>query len=230
MPGAPTDDSQLFHSDVLPTLREAAVDLRYLYGRGYAWTASTKLVGDRYRLVKRQRELLERAVCSNSRAALVSSLALSSVRGESLFVDGYNVLITVESALAGRLVVACDDGLYRDISGMHGTFRTSEVTQEALRLISHTLREHEPEASYWFLDKKMARSGELAASFRAFSQGAEVVDAPDFTILETIRGDDTAVAVSSDSRLLGQDGRHFDLAATVIQAHIPSAWVVSLHP
>ena len=45
------------------------------------------------------------------------ALPLEALRERVVFVDGYNVLITVESLLAGYPIYQCDDGFLRDTRG-----------------------------------------------------------------------------------------------------------------
>ena len=75
-----------------------------------------KLIGDRYRLVERQRVAVARAACSD--AALtdraVRRVELDALRERPLRIDGFNLLVTLESALGGGVVLACRDGCYRD--------------------------------------------------------------------------------------------------------------------
>ena len=49
--------------------------------------------------------------------------AASELAGSDLLIDGFNVLTTIEAALGGAVVLACRDETYRDIAGLHGTYR-----------------------------------------------------------------------------------------------------------
>ena len=42
---------------------------------------------------------------------------IEEVRNRTLGIDGYNVLVTLESALDEKLLILADDGLVRDITG-----------------------------------------------------------------------------------------------------------------
>ena len=50
-------------------------------------------------------------------------------RGRGLWIDGYNVLTTVEAALAGGVILVGRDGCYRDMASMHGSYRKVSETR-----------------------------------------------------------------------------------------------------
>ena len=57
----------------------------------------------------------------------------AELAGRPLWIDGFNVLTTIESPLGGGVVIHCRDGTYRDIAGVHGTYRRVVETTPALR-------------------------------------------------------------------------------------------------
>src|SRR5262245_28925196 len=101
--GPHPEDAQRFAPEAWPALRSATADLCWLLDRGYAGNSSLKLVGDRYALTQRQRVAVGR--CSCSQAAVqgrgARQVATAQLSGRTLAIDGYNVLTTVEAALAG---------------------------------------------------------------------------------------------------------------------------------
>src|SRR5687767_6921707 len=94
--GAHPEDESLFAIDQFPALRGAALDLCLLLSKGYSFAASLKLVGDHFSLTARQRTALLRTVCSDDELAHRSRtcLANETIRGEPLYLDGFNVLTT----------------------------------------------------------------------------------------------------------------------------------------
>ena len=147
---------------------EALQDYRYLKNRGFPDKAALKLVGDRWRLSSLERNCLFRAVfaetdCRLRRAKLLPPEALS---GQPLGVDWYNVLITVESYLKGCPVFLADDGLLRDSSGVHGSYRPGKVTEAALQKILEALTHLAPSRLELFLDAPISYSGAMAEELR----------------------------------------------------------------
>src|SRR6478735_8100451 len=104
--GLAPKDEKLFGARQLPALREATHDLCWLLDRGYSSHSAIELVGNRYNLVSRQRMAVSRCACSieavqqRQQRQIVPEL----VRDRELWLDGYNVLTVLESALAGGVV------------------------------------------------------------------------------------------------------------------------------
>jgi hypothetical protein len=204
-----------------PRLRQAARDFLYLMDRSYPRSASLHLVGNRYQLDALQRNILHRGIfarleAEQRRARLAPPEQLARAR---LLVDGHNVLITVESALAGRLLIAANDGLMRDVAGISHRYRPSPLTHEAIERLVRVLRDFSPAETLFFLDAPIPRSGELAAALRASLKTADLPgDARALKVPEKslLRGE--GIVASSDSAVLDRIGRGFDLAAAVIRS------------
>src|SRR3989304_9992217 len=149
-------------------LREAAADFRYLLNRGYSRKSALELVGNRYQLASDQRHLLHRGVYSDtdSGSRCKKQISIKEIRNRDLGIDGYNVLITIEAGLQGRPLILADDGFLRDISGLSGSFRKSEATDEALRLVLKILNEVKPWQTLFLFDAPISMSGKLAQDVR----------------------------------------------------------------
>src|SRR5947208_3428937 len=101
--GPGPQDAEWFGANAAPALATAVADLAWLLTRGYAEPSSLKLVGDRYRLVERQRTAVLRSACSDSALADRKSRQVdaSSLRSQPIRIDGFNLILTLESALGG---------------------------------------------------------------------------------------------------------------------------------
>jgi hypothetical protein len=156
-----------------------------------------------------------------------SCLKLDDVRGRPLLVDGYNVLTTVEAALAGAVVLVARDDCYRDMASMHGTYRKVTETLPALKNIGQTLQQARVAQVRWYLDSPVSNSGRLAAVIRELAQqqgwcwDVELVPDPDGVLANT----DTPVA-TADSEILDRCGSWLNLARAVIERSVPGAWIV----
>ena len=109
--GQHANDVKLFHQRWIPTLNEAVRDLSWLWSRGYAEKSALELVGNRHRLNNRQRHALRRAACSDESVAKRQQheITANELKGKKVAIDGYNLLITIEAALAGGIVLHCRD-------------------------------------------------------------------------------------------------------------------------
>lgn len=224
-------DDRLFATEMISHLRAATDDVCWLLDRGYASASALKLVGDRYDLEQRQRMAVSRCACSE--AARVSRqgrrFPTQGLAGQSLLIDGYNLLTTVEAALAGGFVLAGRDGCYRDMASMHGTWRRVEETVPAGDLIGSFLDRAGVRDCQWYLDRPVSNSGrlkrillELSASKHWFWQ-VELVDDPD-RVLESA----TLPIATADSAVLDQCARWVNLAAEAIRACVPQARIIDL--
>jgi len=164
--GPHPEDAELFAESRWPTLRDATADLSWLLSRGYGEIASLKLVGDRFNLATRQRSAARRGACTDAQLAHRLATRVDDARGRAVWIDGYNVLTTVEVALGGGVVLACRDGCYRDIAGVHGTYRRVEETLPAIALLAATLTQLGVGTVTWVLDAPVSNSGRLAAILR----------------------------------------------------------------
>ena len=212
-------------------LRAAAADLCWLLGRGYARESSLELVGNRYELVARQRIAVARCACSDEQAARRrgSQMGAESLRGRPLWLDGYNVLTTIEAALAGGVVLVGRDGAYRDMASMHGSYRKVAETQPALELIGGAAAELGVAECCWHLDRPVSNSGRLKgimeelAAQHGWQWRVELVADPDGILAATDQ-----IVATADSGILDLTAAWFNLARMVVAGNVPDAQVVDL--
>jgi hypothetical protein len=225
--GPGPQDPTYFGAGFCADLKAAVSDLSWLFSRGYAQASALKLVGDRYALVERQRVAVLRSACSD--AALAGrrgrEVGVAALRGRTLRIDGFNLVLTLESALGGGVVLSCRDGSYRDLASVHGTYRKVEETRPALELADRWLAEWGAGPCTWLLDAPVSNSGRLAAMLRAVNPdwAAEVVPDPDTVLVQP--GDPVA---SADSMILDNCGEWVSLARVIVAAGVPDAFVVDL--
>ena len=166
--GPHPDDERLFGPEAWPRLREAVSDLSWLLGRGYASVSALKVVGDRYALDQRQRIAVGRCACSEEarlRRAR-SRVELGQLTAQVLWVDGYNVLTSIEAALAGGVILGARDGCFRDMASVHGTWRKVQETVPAVEIVGRFLAELRVSGAVWYLDSPVSNSGRLKTMLR----------------------------------------------------------------
>lgn len=231
--GAHPHDGELFGAAQVPVLRRATGELSWLLTRGYATPAALRLVGDRHGLDARQRLAVKRCACSDAaraarRARFVEPAALSGAR---VWIDGFNVLTTVEAALGGAPLLLARDGALRDMASMHGSYRRVEETRPALDAIADVLAQRRVAHARWLLDAPVSNSGRLRGIIaevgraRAQDWSVEVVDDPDPLLIDA--GADAIVA-SADSRVLDEAARCWPLAREVVEQLPGARWLVDL--
>jgi hypothetical protein len=227
--GSAPGDTQLFGPNQLTRLRSAVEDYSLLLTRGYAEKSSLKLVGDRFELTQRQRLAVMRSSCSDNQifSRNQNRLKLKSVRKNSLAVDGYNLLITIEAAISGAFIFVGRDGCCRDIAGIHGTYRKVEETVPALKLIIEFVKSLNPAEVVILLDKPVSNSGRLKKLIEEASDSADfsvrLSNNPDAELITT-----SAIVASTDGVVLDSCARWVNLAAEIIADKIPSAKIIDL--
>jgi hypothetical protein len=201
--------------------------------RGYALRSALALVGDRYQLVQRQQLAVMRCACSidqrNRRGARQIEPAV--LGGNELWIDGYNLLIIVESALAGGVILLGRDGCCRDLASVHGTYREVAETTRAAQLIGSTIASWGVATCRWLLDRPVGNSGRLkerlvalAAEF-GWSWEVAVEFSPDQLLGET-----SAIVASSDSVVLDRCKHWCNVAREIVTTHVKDAVVLDLRP
>lgn len=229
--GPAPQDLVLFGSAARPALVEAVADLSWLWSRGYAASSSLKLVGDRWALTERQRMAVRRSSCSDAarQRRLCRQFVLADLCGRPLLIDGFNVLLTLETALGGGVVLGGRDGCFRDLASVHGTYRRVEETRPALEQVGLFLAGKGVGPCTWLLDRPVSNSGRIRALIAELAQAhgwdwrAEVVLDPDVVLI----GAAEAVA-TADSGILDRCAGWVNLARAVIETQVPSAFVVDI--
>ena len=229
--GPHPEDARLFGAAKVGRLREATGDLCWLLSRGYVTPSALKLVGDRHKLTARQRTAVARCACSDADLVLRRERRVDAeaLRGRPLWLDGYNVLTTVEAALAGGVVLAARDGAYRDMASMHGSYRKVAETLPALGLIGRAVSSLGVSQCVWYLDRPVSNSGRLKqiilslASENGWPWKVELVADPDAILSET-----ECTVATADSGILDCCESWFNLSREVVSENVADVWVVEL--
>lgn len=224
-------DRELFAQPQLPRLRAAVAELSWLLTRDYAPKSALKLVGDRHSLTERQRLAVSRAACSDqSLDKRKSTLApVSAVRGGEVIIDGFNLIITVEAALSGGLLLTCRDESIRDLSSVHGSYRSVNETEAALVMIGEEMEGLGVNSVEWLLDQPISNSGRLATRMRKVAEDrgwpwtVELLFNPDERIASSPR-----IAITSDSVVLDRVKRWVNFKQVLVENRLRDVWLIEL--
>lgn len=187
--------------------------------RGYPKKSALNFVSNHYRLSLDERNILARVVFPTTVAEQRKSklIGLNDLRGELVGIDGYNVLITVESVIYCHPLFLCDDGVLRDVRAIFGRYRMGEHTRRSLEAIIDVLSEIKPRFSLFLYDSSVSKSGELASLTRSILRrrgvkgNALAVRSPDW-ILSRWR---KAVIATSDHTIMDKCERIVDIPAEI---------------
>lgn len=229
--GPHPEDGRLFAPSRHESLRRAVEEYSWLLTRAYAEDSALALVGNRHDLTERQRMAVRRSACSDRalRRRAETMVPLSECGERPLGIDGYNLLITVESALSRGVILVGRDGCYRDLASMHGTYRKVEETLPAVKLILEHFEEAGIQAVDWYLDRPVSNSGRLkvfmagVVSSGRVRWNIELVDSADPVLAAS-----NDVVATSDSWILDRCAAWVNLAADIIEARVPNCWKIAV--
>ena len=209
----------------------AIKDYKYFLERKYPQKSILKLVGDKYLLTGKERAMLFRGITTNEKIKKRKNILVKnnkSIKGKSLHIDAYNVLITIGSYLNGSLVFIGNDDFLRDASELHGKIFRDKLVTRAVNLTLEYLKMQRVKSADFYLDEPVSKSGELCSEIRKclyknnISGDAQTCNSPDY-ILKNI---DNGIVCSSDSTIIDNSNVGvFDLARKVILFHFNPIFV-----
>lgn len=219
--GKNTGDDALFSSQKqIDKLKLAVQDMKYLLSRNYAEKASSELVGNHYRLKTRQIQALRGASASEIQIQNRKSkeLEILNLKNKTIYLDGFNVLILLESLLSEAYIFEGLDGCFRDLSGVFGTYKRVNQTQRAIELVAAFFQKSHAEKLIWIFDKPVSNSGRIKqivlgfAIENNFNWNIELEFSPDKFLAEN-----TEIVVSSDAWILDHCKNWFNLIGYLIK-------------
>jgi len=212
------------YSPLRAEVLEAIRDYRYLLNRGYPQKASLDFVTSRYGLRRDERALLLRCVHRSSDAESVRSKTVRRVDGEYLVVDGYNVVLTVASAMEGRQLFLCDDGFVRDLRSSYVKDFDSPSITSSLGLVAEVLTGLGAAEMLVVLDKNVSWSSKHAELIRErYGLRTALAARADVEVIGSGR-----VVCSSDFVILMKATKVFDLAQYVVKLKLPHVEIVDV--
>jgi len=217
--GKQANDDKLFGTPKMQSkIRDAVQDMSFLLGRGYAEKSSLQLVGNRYKLNARQQKAVLGMSASAQQLAERRQKQVHNLRDGRVLIDGFNLIIILESALSGAYLFKGLDGCYRDVSSVHGTYKRVRQTEEVLTLIGDSLQTLGAKDTFWYLDSPVSNSGRLKvmmlelAEKNDYNWNVELVFNPDKVLAGS-----NEIAISSDGWILDETTQWFNLGAYIIE-------------
>ena len=180
---------------------------------------------------------VRRSVCTDEARSgrQATQVPADVLRDEPLGVDGYNLLITIESALSGGVILIGRDGCCRDLASIHGTYRRVCETGPALEMILNVIDGIGPAGVDWYLDRPVSNSGRLKTFIAELIEARKAVGRPiaelNIQLVDNpdqVLGDYDGIVATSDSVVLDRCRRWMNLAAEIIDERIPGAFKIDL--
>ncbi|MCC3215410.1 DUF434 domain-containing protein [Chryseobacterium sp. X308] len=218
--GKNTGDDTLFGSEKqISKLKLAVEDMQYLLSRDYPEKAASDLVGNRYRLKTRQIQALRGMSASDAQLhnRQLKHVDISDLQEKTIYLDGFNVIILLESLLSEAYVFEGLDGCIRDLSGVHGTYKRVNQTLRAVELIASFYRKNHIRKLVWIFDQPVSNSGRIKqlvleyAGQNQLNWEADLQFNPDKFLAES-----SAIVISSDAWILDHCKEWFNLIGYLI--------------
>ena len=220
-------DAVEFGPKALQKLNAAAQELVFLMNRGYDTKTASTFIGNHHLLSERQRLALARIVSAREALKTREEKRLASPP-ESLVLDGFNTIITLEVALSGSLLLEGMDGTIRDLAGLRGSYRIVDKTVRAVELLLNRLDTLGVREALFFLDRQVSNSGRLRALLLESEHAVRVQ-------VELHPGVDGQLSrmknvVTTDAIILDKCESWYNLNRNLIAQAVPDAWIFRLAP
>ncbi|MEQ8154798.1 MAG: DUF434 domain-containing protein [Clostridiaceae bacterium] len=229
--GFDPNDRKWFSKTAISKLGIAQEEIQWLLDRGYKLGPIMEFIGNHYQLSSRQRIALQRATSSKSQydKRKSSMLPLESTNEGCLYIDGFNLIITLEVALSGSLIILGKDGVLRDLAGLRGNYSLIDNTDKALMLIGEAFRKLSVPEVKFYLDAPVSNSGRLKNRILEY---ADVWNIP--VHVELVPNADVLLSkmervITGDSIILDQCKSWFNLSKKIVDDYIKDAKIISFH-
>lgn len=224
----PSDEKD-FSKDNLTILRQTQEELLYLLEHNYPIKSASTFIGNHYMLSERQRMAIVRATATQK---ILEERNIKKVtgnlQGESVYLDGLNIIITLEVALAGSTLIRCMDQTIRDLAGLRGTYRLIDDTDKAIFLIGDKLKEMQIQEAVFYLDAPVSNTGRLKQRIQEL-----LAEYPFLIRVELVINADVMLkkqknVITSDAIILNTCESFINLTAEIIRAKLPEVKCINL--
>jgi hypothetical protein len=164
-----------FDDAAIERLRRAAEEVAWLTGRGYAVDDIAELVAKHHALTDAHRAALAKGTCSEPqyRRRAARELEAEDVSRRPLAIDTFDVLATIEAALAGRPVLQTLDGTMRAFGIDRAAYVPGPHADDALDRIFALTKELRPSVVRFVVDDARAAPIRETIDARAKAQKAK---------------------------------------------------------
>ncbi|MCL2164822.1 MAG: DUF434 domain-containing protein [Oscillospiraceae bacterium] len=161
--GLEPDDNRMFGVEQTGKLKSAQLELSFLLDRGYPIKSAMAFVGNHHQLTSRQSLAVTRSTASTESLSVRTgkSITPDGVAGKTIYIDGFNQIITLEVALSDGMLFVGQDGCVRDLAELRGTYRLIPQTMTAIDIIKGVCSELNVSDVVIMLDEPVSNSGRL---------------------------------------------------------------------
>ncbi|MCL2773948.1 MAG: DUF434 domain-containing protein [Oscillospiraceae bacterium] len=179
-------DDRFFSPQQICKLKTAQEELQFLLCRGYPVKSAGLYVGNHHQLTSRQILAVVRSTSSSQSLENRAKKRLSSenMMGQTVNIDGFNLIIGLEVALSNGMLFTGQDGCIRDLAELRGTYRLIPQTETAIQIIYDTLLKLKVAKVVFYLDEPVSNSGRLKSKiydidWRDIQCDVQIIRSPD---------------------------------------------------
>jgi hypothetical protein len=204
-------------------LKQAQQDILYLLERGYPMKSASTFVGNHYMLSERQRLAIVRATAQTSITDMrLNKQLIDRSRDATVYIDGLNLIITLEVALSGSTLIRCMDGAIRDLAGLRGTYRLIDKTDQAILLIDQKLKQLLVKEAVFYLDSPVSNTGRLKQKILELLNASPYIVSVELVANADVCLEGLEQVISSDSIVINKCKSWINLAAEIIDEKLPN--------
>ena len=126
-----------FRDTGIDALGEAVIDALFLLNRGHSLKRATHIAMEHYQLSEMQRVALSRSLDPDKTVQMrqKSRLNREDLCEKTVYIDGFNAIILMESVVSESPIFRCLDGSIRDLANLKGSYKIIDKTEPGIRLI-----------------------------------------------------------------------------------------------
>ena len=172
------EDERNFSAEAVEKMRTASRHISWLLDEGYDLKQATVFVGNHFLLSERQRLAIMRSVASRQQILerKRKRVSIEALTGKEVWIDGFNIIITLEVLLSDSLLFVCMDEAVRDLAALRGTYRLIPETTEAVMMLFDVLQEARVSKVNILLDEPVSNSGRLKTLIAETAEGNYAFD------------------------------------------------------
>lgn len=172
------EDERNFSAEAVEKMRTASRHISWLLDEGYDLKQATVFVGNHFLLSERQRLAIMRSVASRQQILerKRKQVSIEALTGKEVWIDGFNIIITLEVLLSDSLLFVCMDEAVRDLAALRGTYRLIPETTEAVMMLFDVLQEARVSKVNILLDEPVSNSGRLKTLIAETAEGNYAFD------------------------------------------------------
>lgn len=157
------EDNRNFAHEAIRKMKTASRHICYLINEGYDLKSASTFVGNHFLLSERKRLAIARSVAASQqiRERTEKRKDIADLRDQTVWIDGFNEIITLEVLFSHSILFHCMDRTIRDLAALRGTYRMIPETDQAIRIMLKILQKFGASGAIILLDEPVSNSGRL---------------------------------------------------------------------